>query len=91
MHSDLSDNLRKSKIPKLDFLRAVSALIVMLYHFGFTVVAAGMGVIIFFVISGFLITWLLLDEYEKTSHISLGHFYFRRSFRIFRHFMFFGR
>jgi peptidoglycan/LPS O-acetylase OafA/YrhL len=83
MHSDLSDNLRRSKIPKLDFLRAVSALIVMLYHFGFTLVAAGTGVIIFFVISGFLITWLLLEEYEKTSTISLGHFYFRRSFRIF--------
>lgn len=38
---------------------------------------------IFFVISGFLITWLLLEEYDKTSRISLGHFYFRRTFRIF--------
>jgi peptidoglycan/LPS O-acetylase OafA/YrhL len=38
---------------------------------------------IFFVSSGFLITWLLLEEYEKTSSVSLRHFYFRRSFRVF--------
>ena len=79
----LSENLRKKKIPKLDALRAISALIVVLYHFGFNFFPAGAGVMIFFVISGFLITWLLLEEYDKTSCISLGHFYFRRSFRIF--------
>jgi peptidoglycan/LPS O-acetylase OafA/YrhL len=79
----LSDNLRKKKIPKLDALRAVSALIVVLYHFGFAFLPAGAGVMIFFVISGFLITLLLLEEYDKTSRISLGHFYFRRTFRIF--------
>ena len=79
----LSDNLRKKKIPKLDALRAVSALIVVLYHFGFAFFPAGAGVMIFFVISGFLITWLLLEEYDKTSRISLGSFYFRRTFRIF--------
>lgn len=83
MHYDLSDNLHKGKIPKLDFLRAVSALIVMLYHFGISFVSAGTGVVIFFVISGFLITWLLLEEHERTSHISLGPFYLRRAFRIF--------
>ena len=68
---------------KLDALRAVSALIVVLYHYGFYFVPAGVGVMIFFVISGFLITWLLLDQFEKTGNISLGHFYFRRTFRIF--------
>jgi len=58
-------------------------LIVVLYHFGFAFLPAGAGVMIFFVISGFLITLLLLEEYDKTSRISLGHFYFRRTFRIF--------
>jgi peptidoglycan/LPS O-acetylase OafA/YrhL len=66
-------------------------LIVVLYHFGFAFLPAGLGVMIFFVISGFLITWLLLEEYDNTSRISLRHFYFRRTFRISRRFMFFGR
>jgi peptidoglycan/LPS O-acetylase OafA/YrhL len=79
----LSENLRKKKIPKLDALRAVSALIVVLYHFGFAFFPAGAGVMVFFVISGFLITWLLLEEFDKTGRVSLGHFYFRRAFRIF--------
>jgi peptidoglycan/LPS O-acetylase OafA/YrhL len=41
-----------------------------------------LGVSIFFVISGFLITTLLLREYDKTQRISLSDFYFRRAFRI---------
>ena len=71
------------KIPKLDFLRAVSAAVVILYHAGNTVVPAGYGVLTFFVISGFLITWLLLQENEKSGTISLEGFYMRRSLRIF--------
>lgn len=42
-----------------------------------------MGVMIFFVLSGFLITSMLLKEYRKTGSISLGNFYRRRAFRIF--------
>jgi peptidoglycan/LPS O-acetylase OafA/YrhL len=42
----------------------------------------GDGVGIFFVLSGFLITTLLFQEYEKTQTIRLGHFYIRRCFRI---------
>ena len=80
--ASLSANLAKKKIPKLDALRAVSALMVVLYHFGLPL-AAGTGVLVFFVISGFLITWLLLEEFDGSNTISLGHFYFRRSFRIF--------
>jgi len=79
----LSENLRKKKIPKLDALRAISALLVVLYHTEFNFIPAGMGVMVFFVISGFLITWLLLEEVDKTGTVSLGHFYFRRTFRIF--------
>jgi peptidoglycan/LPS O-acetylase OafA/YrhL len=71
------------KIPKLDFLRAVSAAIVILYHSGNTIVPAGYGVLTFFVISGFLITWLLLQENEKSGTVSLKGFYMRRSLRIF--------
>jgi peptidoglycan/LPS O-acetylase OafA/YrhL len=48
-----------------------------LYEFG------NLGVKIFFVISGYLITKLLLEELERTNKIHLGKFYLRRTFRIF--------
>ena len=79
----LAENLRQKKIPRLDALRAISALIVVLFHFGVLALPAGLGVMTFFVISGFLITWLLLIETERTGTVALGHFYFRRTFRIF--------
>lgn len=54
----------------------------MLYHsFGFF--GARLGVSAFFVLSGFLITWLLLQEHSKTKNISLNNFYYRRTLRIF--------
>ncbi len=43
----------------------------------------GFGVLVFFVLSGFLITWLLLKEEEQRGDVSLRKFYFRRAFRIF--------
>jgi len=46
-------------------------------------VLADLGVRTFFVISGFLITTLLLSEYEKRGRISLADFYVRRVYRIF--------
>ena len=79
----LLENLGRKKIPALDFLRAISAFIVVIYHFGFVLFPSGSGVMVFFVISGFLITWLLLQEFETTGRVALGHFYFRRTFRIF--------
>lgn len=53
------------------------------YHFGYGSVPASFGVLTFFVISGFLITFLLLKERQKTGTISLKQFYVRRSLRIF--------
>src|SRR5262249_39709282 len=78
----LSQSFHAKHIPKLDGLRAISALLVMLYHFGLPI-PAGLGVTCFFVISGFLITRLLLDGHERTRRVSLKDFYIRRSFRIF--------
>ena len=67
--------------PDVEGLRAVAVLAVVLYHCG--VVRGGfVGVDVFFVISGFLITGLLLREHEQRSSISLPGFYARRARRI---------
>lgn len=79
----LETGLALSQLPALDGLRAVAAFMVVFYHFGFHGVSGGLGVLMFFVLSGFLITWLLLKEDEKTGSVSLRDFYIRRSLRIF--------
>lgn len=80
-------------IPSLDGLRAVSIALVFLAHVGGTRHApallgrfhniGNLGVKVFFVISGFLITTLLLREWERSGRISLKGFYLRRALRIF--------
>jgi peptidoglycan/LPS O-acetylase OafA/YrhL len=74
--------LRSKTIPGLDGIRGIAAMMVVLYHFGFTRVPGGHGVLVFFVLSGFLITWILLNEHERTGAISLRGFYARRALRI---------
>ncbi|HEV7963180.1 MAG TPA: acyltransferase family protein [Actinoplanes sp.] len=69
--------------PDIEGLRAVAVLLVVLSHAGVTAVAGGyVGVDVFFVISGFLITSLLLREVESTGRIAIGRFYARRALRL---------
>jgi len=71
-------------IPSLDGIRAISIMIVFLAHAGFyDKIPGGMGVTIFFFLSGFLITTLLRVELESTGKIDLRRFYLRRVLRIF--------
>lgn len=84
-------------IPSLDGVRALSICIVILSHtrpllpaklavsglFRYLIGGGLHGVQIFFVISGYLITTLLLSEYRRTRDISLRRFYLRRTLRIF--------
>lgn len=79
----LPTNLTKSHLPSLDGLRAVAAFSVVFYHYGLGWSPGGLGVLAFFVLSGFLITWLLLKEEGQSGAISLKLFYLRRSLRIF--------
>ncbi|HWQ35047.1 MAG TPA: acyltransferase [Blastocatellia bacterium] len=79
----LAAALSAGRIPALDGLRAVAVLLVIFYHFGFSMVPGGSGVLIFFVLSGFLITWLLLAENDRYGDVSLAQFYRRRVLRIF--------
>ncbi|MEZ4415188.1 MAG: acyltransferase [Gemmatimonadota bacterium] len=81
--SNLREGLALAHMPALDGIRAVAAFTVVFYHAGIPLVPAGQGVLAFFVLSGFLITWLLLREDEATGTISLKGFYARRSLRIF--------
>ena len=70
-------------LPVLDGLRAVAVFTVITYHFGFGAVPGDLGVSAFFVLSGFLITWLLLKEHHREGDISIRRFYLRRVLRIF--------
>jgi peptidoglycan/LPS O-acetylase OafA/YrhL len=74
----------RAVIPSLDGLRAVSISIVLVSHAGYgDVVPGGLGVTIFFFLSGYLITTLLMDEREGSGRIHIGKFYLRRVFRLF--------
>jgi len=86
-------NRNESRMPSLDGLRAIAIGLVCLGHLtwnqrllgrdGQYLKVGDIGVRMFFVLSGFLITGLLLRELESTGTISLPRFYFRRALRIF--------
>jgi len=84
------------RIPSLDGLRAISISLVIAGHFAgegfapsFLKPYAGVGVRVFFVISGYLISAILLKEHDRTSTIGLRKFYLRRAYRIFPAALFF--
>ncbi|MGA7697761.1 MAG: acyltransferase [Candidatus Sulfotelmatobacter sp.] len=85
----LESRLSEGKIPALDGVRAVAISLVVILHFHFHVLRdwdesfGHTGVTLFFVLSGFLITWLLIKEDDRTGEISLWNFYVRRLLRIF--------
>lgn len=69
--------------PRLQGLRALAVLLVVIYHVAPEVLPAGyVGVDVFFVLSGFLITSLLLQEYREKGKINLVSFYVRRLKRL---------
>jgi len=74
---------RRSGIPALDGLRAIAVALVLADHGGIPGVSGGfIGVDVFFVLSGFLITSLLLDELGRTGRIELAGFWIRRARRL---------
>jgi peptidoglycan/LPS O-acetylase OafA/YrhL len=86
--SDLTDgpSARRQEsehLPALDGIRAFAVTAVILYHFGVAGVSGGLlGVDVFFVLSGFLITSLLCGEQLKRGTIHLGQFWARRARRL---------
>jgi peptidoglycan/LPS O-acetylase OafA/YrhL len=70
--------------PAFDGLRAVAVVLVVLFHANVSWARGGyLGVDVFFVLSGFLITRLLLEERQATGRTALGRFYLRRVLRLF--------
>ncbi|MBX5464626.1 MAG: acyltransferase, partial [Clostridia bacterium] len=70
-------------IPGLDGLRALAVIAVVAYHLGLPQAAGGLlGVDVFFVISGYLITDQLVAEYRRSGRIHLGQFWLRRARRL---------
>src|SRR6185437_13935240 len=92
--TEQSGYISGGRIPSLDGLRAISIALVIIGHGSATVPGvsrklheflidvAGMGVTVFFVLSGFLITTLLLKEFRSNGKIGIRAFYIRRAFRI---------
>jgi peptidoglycan/LPS O-acetylase OafA/YrhL len=83
--------MNMARIPSLDGLRAISIALVILSHLvkwkhlslGIIQTYGDLGVHVFFVLSGYLITGLLLKEYARDATINLTNFYIRRAYRIF--------
>lgn len=70
-------------IPGLDGLRGFAILAVLIYHAVSRLLPGGfIGVDLFFVVSGFLITFLLVSEWNSSGNISLTNFYLRRFLRL---------
>ena len=73
----------KSRIPGLDGIHALAVIGVLLYHGDISWMSGGfLGVDVFFVLSGFLVTLLLLGEYERSDGVELRGFWIRRIRRL---------
>lgn len=78
----VSDGLSGNRRPDIQGLRAVAVLMVVAFHAGLPVPGGFVGVDVFFVISGFVITVMLKREWSQTGRIRLGQFYMRRFRRL---------
>ncbi|GGB08605.1 hypothetical protein GCM10007190_15760 [Macrococcus hajekii] len=71
-------------LPGLDGLRAIAVIAIIIYHLNPKFLTGGfLGVDTFFIISGYLITTLLLKEHRETGSVDLSKFYVKRIKRLF--------
>jgi peptidoglycan/LPS O-acetylase OafA/YrhL len=84
-HQPALDGVRRERLgyrPALDGVRAIAILPVILVHYYSWPRAGWLGVEVFFVLSGFLITTLLLEEHRQTGTVDLRAFFIRRARRL---------
>ena len=83
-NNSVQREVRLPYVPALDGLRALAAVVVLLYHADMPWMPGGfLGVELFFVLSGYLITSLLVAEWRQTGHVNLKRFGLRRVRRLF--------
>lgn len=83
-HSADAPRNRANRYAHIDALRAAAILLVVVAHAGLgSIIPGGSGVTIFFAISGFIITFLVLRERDNSGGFRIGRFYFRRAMKIF--------
>jgi hypothetical protein len=76
-------NFHVARVPALDGVRGIAILLVFAAHSSPVLLSGGkIGVDLFFVLSGFLITSILLQEFRDRGTIHLGYFYMRRALRL---------
>ena len=76
-------NNKSKYLPSIDSLRALAVLAVIIYHVDVNYLPGGfLGVDLFFVLSGYLISSLIIKEYRKTGSLNLYNFYIRRVRRL---------
>ena len=77
-------SISSTHIPAIDGLRAIAVISVVLYHLGISWIPGGfLGVDLFFVISGYVITRLVLDSIESANGLDIKEFYAARARRLF--------
>ena len=76
--------MQPKRLDSLDGLRALAVVLVFAHHVDQGFLPGGfVGVEVFFVISGYLITWLLLQEHDRLGRINVPRFYARRALRLY--------
>ncbi|MBB3177082.1 acyltransferase [Variovorax sp. Sphag1AA] len=84
MNTNPPHEARLGYVPALDGIRGIAIAMVLVFHSGFHPTGGGyLGVDVFFVLSGFLITKLLMSEMEQQGRIDLAGFYWRRALRLY--------
>ena len=79
----MRDKPEKIYLPSVDGLRALGVLAVLFYHLHMNFAKCGLlGVTVFFVISGYLVTWIMLRELDQTETLDVQNFWKRRALRI---------
>lgn len=74
---------KRNYLASIDSLRAIAVISVIIYHLSSSYLPGGfLGVDLFFVLSGYLISSLIMQEYQETSKLDLKEFYIRRSRRL---------